>query len=149
MAQAYDLLVGDAFRRAKQRKYGGGKLSSNKTQATASVSMLDKDDEPWTVAVIVNQTEEGPRGSVLITMLLIASRFDDEGNLRGKLDTADYLAAARKFRSRLEDIGISKVMLNPQRCISWDEYEQIYTKAMEHDKGQQQKGENPAKGSSK
>lgn len=57
-------------------------------------------------------------------MLTLTSVFNAEGRLQGELTVSRARAGLRRHRRALEAIGISKVLLRPGACVSWDDLDE-------------------------
>lgn len=147
--KAYQILIGDKFAKLKSRTYIPGTPSSNKTQATAGARLVGDEGDSIQMAVVVNQAEGGVQTTVMVFLILNAALFDDKGRLRTTKDASHDLETIRKYRSQLESIGISKVMLNPRRCVTWDELEGIYARTIDRSAQEPSAGQTSAKGSRK
>jgi hypothetical protein len=112
---------------SSSRLVGEGKatLESNKTQGTAIFHFLDKSNNPWDLDAISNQTDDGPKESIIYWMLATASLFDDDGQAQSTLTTSLALKGVHRYRAKLEAVGITRLMLAPGRCVTWDQLEAL------------------------
>ena len=125
----WEILIQPETRTSKLLRVENGRLESNRAQATAFVRYLDHEGNPWSLDMIANKSEEGPKSAVVYTMLSTASLFDDEGIAHPNLTVDLSLAGLRRYRPRLEAIGIERIMLNPNNCVTWDQLEGILERA--------------------
>lgn len=94
-------------------------MSDNGWQATSGTWYQDSTGEPWRLFVIVNEAAEGPRYSVLISLLSLSYLTPEEI----KRSSNTYLSQLRKYRPLLESVGVERIMINPARCLSLDDLE--------------------------
>jgi hypothetical protein len=74
--------------------------------------------------MIANQGDDGAKTPVLFSMLSVACRFDEDGHAYKKdQGPGGMLRGVRRYRPRLEALGIKGVMLNPSNCSTWDQLE--------------------------
>lgn len=57
-------------------------------------------------------------------MLDTSSKFDEDG-VRLDDPTGSLIRGVRRYLAELERIGIPRIMLNPDRCLTWDELEAL------------------------
>ncbi|KXK11750.1 MAG: hypothetical protein UZ18_ATM001002221 [Armatimonadetes bacterium OLB18] len=129
--KAWRILVGPHVAREKFLRVESAAQTSNDYQATASAWFEDRAGEPWRFVMIANRSEGHPRVTVVLHMLTIACAFTDEGRYVGT-DTARMLAGVRKYKERLKEIGIERLMLNPSRCLTWEQLEEYFVESLSH-----------------
>ena len=130
--QAWDILIRPQILDSKYVGPLRSTLASNRVQATAGFRFLDRKGNPWAISSIANQAGGEPKMTVLYTMLATASRFDDNGLAsEPNLTTTLSLNGLRRYRPKLDAIGIHRVMLSPGRCVSWDELDGILSKSIQ------------------
>lgn len=126
LREAWQYLVAPRIRSSKFVREEPALQTANDFQATAGVWYTDSKGTPWRIVMIANKAEGGPKTTVLFHMLLINWQFAPNGTI----DTAHpsgerYLRGISAVRSKMESMGIHRVMLNPDSCISWGDLEAL------------------------
>lgn len=119
LRKAWEILIGPRLARSKHLRDEPVNVASNLVQAVGSSIYRDDDGNTWQIAVIAEQTEEGPKSTPLIFMLL-CSDITLADIKAGQSKTAARVA---KYRAALEAIGIQRILLNPSSCLTWDQLE--------------------------
>jgi len=119
--QVWQALLEPLIRNSKLLEEGPGHLEKNKTQATAEIRYRSNQGKDWTLVAIANQTDEGPKEQIIYSMLALASSFDENGQPLNTLTGELALKGIRRYRQRLEALGIHKLMLAPGTCFTWDQ----------------------------
>jgi len=121
--QAWAILIGPNITASQFVSKDRTDVESNQTQAVASFNYHTEQGDPWTLTVIANQCAEGTKANVIYGMLATASIFSADGHTYSTLTSEVALQGVRRYRQRLEAIGIHSVMLAPGSCVSWDQLE--------------------------
>lgn len=123
LALAWQLLLSERIRRSELVRLDPPTMSGNDTQATAGYWLKDANQLPWSIMVVANQTDNGPKTPLLWTMLVTESQFNEHGSSTETTTVLGLLHAVRRHRRALSEIGIEKVMMNPRTCLTWDQLE--------------------------
>lgn len=128
LEKAWHILIEPRIKSSKFVRAEAPEQTSNEYQATSSIWYTDKFGNPWRLVMIANRTEDGPKTTVLFHLLSLASLFDEKEEVSTGQTIETELRGIKRYRIELENIGIRKVMLNPQVCLSWSEYEALLLK---------------------
>jgi len=120
----WEILIQPAITHSKFVGAVPAALESNQTQSTAAFRFLTRQGDPWKLDVIANQSDEGVKAGIVYSMLATASLFDEDGHVNPTLTPNLALAGVRRYRPKLESIGIRSLMLGPGTCVTWDQLEQ-------------------------
>ena len=121
--RAWEILIEPHLKSSRYVRSDPAKLLSNEVQADDAIWYADKEGNPWSLTMIANQSEDGPKTALLFHMLGIASLFDSQDRNIGVATVTTTLAGVRKYRSQLTELGIKRIMLSPRQCVTWDQLE--------------------------
>lgn len=132
---AWEVLLRPIVSKSQRLRQEPGKKSSNLVQATNAIWFNDSKGSPWSLGAIANQTDDGPKATLIFPMLSLASMFGEDQTILSPANTVgNHLAALRKYKGQLRAAGIEKVLLNPKRCMTWDELEEHWVQALKREK---------------